>query len=143
MGAEPYSYYVAYESDIHSALQKLRRREFKAGRYQPGFDLDEDPLGEPGARHGSIEQAREAAAEDGTCSILDIDRISQEPEFGAAAPVGDAALLRYFGTTQPTCEMIEECDALWDDLERGHAIYLIAYAGGVPEQIYFAGYSFD
>ena len=33
MGGEPWFYFVAYQKDINSALQALRRREFQAGRY--------------------------------------------------------------------------------------------------------------
>ena len=35
MGADPYFYYVDYEEDKNNALQKLRQREFEAGRYAP------------------------------------------------------------------------------------------------------------
>ncbi len=35
MGAEPYFYFVKFNPDIDAALQELREREFKAGRYNP------------------------------------------------------------------------------------------------------------
>jgi hypothetical protein len=35
MGAHAYWYFVPYERDIDAALQKLRVREFQAGRYNP------------------------------------------------------------------------------------------------------------
>ena len=35
MGGEPYWYFVPYQSNIQAALDSLRAREFKAGRYNP------------------------------------------------------------------------------------------------------------
>jgi hypothetical protein len=35
MGGHEWFYFVEYQSDINSALQALRRREFEAGRYNP------------------------------------------------------------------------------------------------------------
>jgi len=35
MGAHPYWYFVKHEPDIDHALQQLREREFRAGRYNP------------------------------------------------------------------------------------------------------------
>jgi hypothetical protein len=32
---------------------------------------------------------------------------------------------------------------LWERLERGTAIYVVLYANGEPNEIYFAGISFD
>jgi hypothetical protein len=34
-------------------------------------------------------------------------------------------------------------DALWEYIERGMARYVIVYADGAPDAIFFAGYSFD
>ena len=85
MGAHPYWYFTAYEADLNAALAKLRRREFEAGRYNPVVPVIAFPIGpasrSPGAKHRSIDEAREAAAEDGTRSILDIDRVGDEPDF--------------------------------------------------------------
>ena len=38
MGAEPWDYFVPYENDIQAALDKLRQREFRAGRYRGSED---------------------------------------------------------------------------------------------------------
>ena len=35
MGAHPYWYFVKYQSNLQKALDELRDREFKAGRYNP------------------------------------------------------------------------------------------------------------
>ena len=80
---------------------------------------------------------------DGTRSILDINHISEEPDYCAAAPLPEEELLRLFDTEKPTREMIEENDELFELLERGQAVYIIAHKNGIPDEIFFAGYSFD
>jgi hypothetical protein len=80
---------------------------------------------------------------DGTRSILDISRISEQPDFCCAAPLSPEELERYFGSQKPTEVMVREHDDFWEDLERGMARYVILYEGDEPKGIYFAGYSFD
>jgi hypothetical protein len=147
MGAHPYFYFVKYQSDIDTALQELRAREFEAGRYNPVIPFLEFPVGpespSPGAQHISIDEAMEDADADGTRSILDLDHISDEPEFCTVTPVPPDELERLFGTDQPTHKMIEENDELFETIERGQGIYVIAYKNGRPDEIFFAGYSFD
>ena len=112
MGAEPYWYFVPYESDVNSALQKLREREFKAGRYHPALSHLDFPLTasspSPGARHPSIDAARRAARENGTRSILDIETIGPHSDFGVAGRLDDEELEALYGTTQPTHQMVED-----------------------------------
>jgi hypothetical protein len=83
------------------------------------------------------------AGEEGTCSILDISQISEEPAICCAAPLTSAELQHYFGTDRPTREMIRESTDFWEDIERGMARYIILYKGDKPAEIFFAGYSFD
>jgi hypothetical protein len=89
MGAEPYFYFVKYQPDVNQALQELREREFRAGRYNPVMPFLQFPVGPgapaPGAQHDSIAEAMEDAAEDGTRSILDIESVADEPDFQVAA----------------------------------------------------------
>jgi hypothetical protein len=147
MGAEPYYYFVKYNADVDAALQKLRKREFEAGRYNPVIRHLEFPIGpdspSPGAQHSSIQEALEAADADGTRSILDLDHVSEEPDFCAVAPLPTEELERLFGTDQPTHEMIEQNDELFEGMDRGQGIYIVAYKHGRPDEILFAGYSFD
>ncbi|MGA2070233.1 MAG: hypothetical protein ABSG97_02695 [Sedimentisphaerales bacterium] len=147
MGAHPYYYFVKYNPDINAALEELRQREFKAGRYNPVIRFLEFPIGPdspaPGAQHASIRKALKDADADGTRSILDLDHISKNPEFGAVSPLSPNELVRLFQTEQPTREMIEQSDELWEILDRGWGIYIIAYKDGSPDEIYFAGYSCD
>ena len=35
MGGHPYWYVVAYDANLEAALERLREREFRAGRYNP------------------------------------------------------------------------------------------------------------
>ncbi|MDQ3817606.1 MAG: hypothetical protein M3362_07945 [Acidobacteriota bacterium] len=147
MGGHPWFYYVDYEPDIEAALQKLRRREFLAGRYNPATDFPEFPVDENspviGPQHSSIEEAIEEADADGTRSILDMQEVSHTPDYGVVAPFSSEQLIKLFGTDRPTREMIEGCEELYDVLERGKGVYVIVYKDAQPYQILFAGYSFD
>ena len=132
MGAEPYKYIVDYEENIQKALDKLRERVFKSGDFHSLIDKPK-----------TIEDAVIGADADGTRSILDINLISAEPDFCQAAPFKSENLLKYFGTEKPTLEMIENRDTFWENIERGHARYIILYEKDMPKKIFFAGYSFD
>src|SRR3954469_25673979 len=103
MGAHPYWYFVKHQPDIGAALQELRDCEFAAGRYNPVMPFPDFPANSndptTGVQHSSIDEAREDAAEDGTRSILDLDHVSDGPEFCAVAPLDDAVLLDLYGTT--------------------------------------------
>ena len=147
MGAHPYFYFVEYQPDIDAALQELREREFQAGRYNPVEPFLEFPLDAnspaPGPQHESIDEAREAADADGTRSILDIENISDEPNFSVAAPLTEAQLEEYFGTVHPTKDMINQNMDFLEDIERGHCVYIVVYKENQPDEIFFAGYSFD
>lgn len=147
MGAMPYEYFVQYEADIEAALQKLRQREFAAGRYNPAMRFIHFPADvakpSPGAKHSSIEQAIDASSADGTRSILDIRHIGQKASYGIAVPLSNNVLEELYGTAKPTREMIEADMAFFEDLERGHAVYIITYKDNQPNEIFFAGYSYD
>jgi hypothetical protein len=146
MGAHPYWYFVPYQQDIDGALQALRDREFKAGRYNPAMPFPElsggMTAGGPGAQHDTIEEALEDAAEDGTRSILDIQEVADAPDFCVAAPLLPEQLEALFETDQPTHAMVESLDFI-EDLERGHCVYVVVYKDGKPDELLFAGYSFD
>jgi len=156
MGADPYWYFVPYEADIGAALQKLRVREFEAGRYNPvmpflTFPVDASaPVAAP--LHGSIDDVLDAADEDGTRSILDISQVAPAPFDGSqmpyftAFPLADADIEDLFGTLCPTRGEVEKHppnSRMWDRIERGSALYVVTYDGGAPTEIFFAGYSFD
>jgi hypothetical protein len=146
MGGHPWWYLVPYEKDVANSLEALRQREFKAGRYNPAEDFPRFPvdLGHaPGCQHTSIDEAREDSDADGTRSILDVSRVAAKPDFDAVAPVDEDELVEFFGTTRPTAEDIEDCDELFEQIERGQGIYVVVYENDQPTQIFFAGYSYD
>lgn len=147
MGAHPYFYFVAHQDDVDAALQELRQREFEAGRYNPVLPFLDFPIGPatpaPGPKHDSIEEAREAADADGTRSILDIETIGEDPNFGTAVPLPNEELEQYFGTTEPTHDMVLDNMDFLEFIERGHCIYITVYKNGKPSELFFAGYSFD
>lgn len=147
MGGHPYWYYVPYEPNVQSALDRLRAREFYAGRYNPviPFPEFEEPAFSaqtPGKQHQTIAEAIEASAEEGTRSILDISAVSQHPDYGAAAPPPASRLRELYNTDQPTRSMLDGHE-LFDDIERGQCMYVIAYEQGKPSEILFVGYSYD
>ena len=132
MGAEPWQYFVPYEQDTQAALEKLKEREFRAGRFRYS---EENPT--------TVEEAREIADADGTGSILDIDQVGDEPDSGVVVPLSAEYLVELYGTAQPTHEMIEANLDFYEDIERGQGIYIVVYKGGKPAEIFFAGYSYD
>jgi hypothetical protein len=147
MGAEPYFYFTRYQPDLSAALEELRQREFAAGRYNPAMPFLQFPIdpnvATPGAQHDSIEEAFADAEADGTRSILDLMSISEEPDFCAAAPLPESVLTGLYGTTRPTREMILENMGFFEHIDRGQGIYIIVYKDDAPNEIFFAGYSFD
>jgi hypothetical protein len=48
-----------------------------------------------------------------------------------------------YGTDQPTRAMIEANMDFLEDIERGHGVYITLYKNGHPDEILFAGFSFD
>jgi hypothetical protein len=147
LGAEPYWYFVEYNPDIEAALQTLRQREFQAGRYNPVIPFPEFPIGPdspaPGAGHASIEEALHDADADGTRSILDLERVTEEPGFGAVSRLGDDVIMQLYGTTEPTRQLVEENAGFMECIERYQGIYIVLYKDGKPDEICFAGYSAD
>ena len=112
MGAHAYWYFEKFDGDVDAALQALREREFKAGRYNPVMPFLDFPVGPdspaPGAQHDSIEEIMEDADADGTRSILDLDHVSEFPDYCAVAPLADDVLEDLYGTTQPTHQMVDQ-----------------------------------
>jgi hypothetical protein len=147
MGAHFYYYIVPFDPDIQAALDRLREREFNAGRYNPVMPFIDFPITPaspaPGPQHDSPEDALVDADADGTRSILDIASISDFPDFGAAAPLSEDILDSLYGTIQPTRQQVEPEMAFAEDLERGEAVYIVLHANGQPSELLFAGYSFD
>jgi hypothetical protein len=147
MGGEPYFYLVPYQNDLQAALDHLREREFRAGRYNPVIPFPDLPPGPnspaPGAQHASIAEALEASDANGTRSILDLERIATKPDYGVIVPLSEARLQELFGTSQPTRAIVEANPDFWEDIERGHGIAIVLYQQEQPDDIFFAGISYD
>ncbi|HBQ10489.1 MAG TPA: hypothetical protein DEF51_04615 [Myxococcales bacterium] len=146
MGAQPYMYVVDYEEPLQAALDELRAREFEAGRYCPVLMFpQDDPNATPGRGHDTIAEAFAAAGADGTNSILDIAKIADAPDYCAAAPFDDEALVAFFGGTRPEASTFDAwpCGEAFDEISRGMARYVVGYSEGRPSKILFIGYSFD
>jgi hypothetical protein len=147
MGGHPYYYFVPYEQDVQSALEKLRAREFAAGRYSPAirfldFEEPEFSSQQPQKRYPSIEAAIDASADEGTRSILDIARVAERPDYGIAAPLPTTRLRELYDTDRPTHAMVANHE-FFDDIRRGQCVYVVVYADGKPSELFFAGYSYD
>ena len=132
MGAEPWSYFVPFESSVDAALQKLRQRVFESGAFRGS-----------GMKPATPEEAVANMEADGTASILDITGVSDSPDFFSVCPLPDTQLSSLYGTPQPTHEMIESNSDFYEDIERGQGIYIVVYRDGKPDEYFFAGYSFD
>ena len=146
MGAHPWRYLVPHGPDLGKALAELREREFIAGRYNPaepfpGFPVDAHHA--PGARHRTIDAARQAAGASGTRSILDMLGTSAKPVPGAVTPLDEDDLMDVFSTREPTRRHLDDDDALFEMIERGHGVSFVVYENGLPSGICFAGYSYD
>ena len=147
MDTQPYWYFVPYDRDVQRALDQLRLRELEAGRYNPvmpRMHFGDPDLGKrhPGGRHASIAHAMADAGDDGTRSILDVDRVEPRPETGVAVPMGQDALLELFDTKTPSHDEVEEHVAeLLAEIGPGQCVYLVVYAEGQPAELFFAGHS--
>jgi hypothetical protein len=161
MGASGWSYFVPYQPAIQQALDDLRQDVFQRKAYYRAFNAVQI-LREP----WTIEEAIAWNGEDGTHSILDVDRVvgSLPPKLdwssyaidpqawqdtflarlGTVSPLTTAQLLRIFWTTQPTHDLIVQRAAnLWPLRDRDEGLYIIVYQDDLPIEIYFAGFSGD
>ena len=149
MGGDSYWYFVAYEKNAQDALDKLREREFRAGRYRPAMDeiaFREPALfaQAPGPQHDSPEDAYEDAAPSGTASILDLEwACSGKPEDNCATLIEPAVVEELYGTPTPCRAQVEADLRVLGRLERGQGCYFPIYSDGVPTELFFGGVSFD
>jgi len=132
MGGRPWSYFVAFEISVETALKKLRHSVFESGDYR-GSELDP----------ATPEEALVNSEASGTASILDMLHVSDSFDYCSVCPLPDERLRSLFGTTQPTREMINGNHDFYYDIDRGQGIYIIVYEDGAPNEFFFAGYSFD
>ena len=132
MGAEPWSYFVPYEEDLEAALEKLKEQVFREGAYH-GADL----------KPATLDELWEKVTEDGTRSILDMEGVSEEPDFAMVTPLTKEQLRELYGTEQPTHGQVADQQDIYEMLERGQGASVVVYEQGRPTELFFAGYSFD
>ena len=146
MGASEWMYFTPYEPDAEAALQRLRQAEFAAGRYGPRTRVGGaiQWLRRAGRRARTIDDAVEYAAEDGTHSILDIQRTSGHEEFAAAVPLSKHRVEEVYGTNEPSQAQVRQSSAmLLDQIPRWSAVYFPVYTDGNPTELAFLGCSGD
>ena len=132
MGARVWKHIVPFEENIETVVRRLQQQVFGDGLF---YSVD-------GPYH-SIEDALESATESGTRSILDVYALGDEPDIGVMGPLSEDMLEDYFESRTPTREDVEANLNFLDELERGAAVYIILYKNGVPNELFFAGISFD
>ena len=150
MGSQPWMYAVPYQDDLQAALDDLKDREFRAGRYYPAIDdiltsyVHPEGIEGPGAQHATIEEALEASEDSGTQSVLDMVSIGSTPGPHIVVPLSEAAREGFFGTAHPTRAMVEGNDEWIEDIGRGEGVVIALFTeDGAPHELLFAGYSFD
>lgn len=143
MGASGWQYWVPYESDIGSALKKLRDKAFAEGDYYKGFG--EYRVKSPTSIEDLFEQMDKLGlSTEGAHSILDMGKVGATPEFAVVAPLTEDQLDALFDTTKPTRAQIEAERSLIRELrERWEGTYIVAYEGDTPTEILFIGFSGD
>jgi hypothetical protein len=95
MGASGWQHFVPYEPDLGHALQQLREDVFRRGVFyaRPG-----------GGAAATIEALLERNGEDGTHSVLDVHRVTEEP-IEPSALAWHAAVLAQTGAPPPPDEL--------------------------------------
>ena len=146
MGSHAWRAVTGFDPDVEVALERAQREVFARGEYGFTYKMMQfyrrlgkapsRPL--PAERKAStIEEAREIAAEGGTCSVLDVYELGKRPAPGVAAPLAIDA-------SAPTKDDIETAlPDLYRRLGRGEAGYLVCHENGEPVSIWFIGMSFD
>jgi hypothetical protein len=139
LGSQLWEYCVPYQASIQKALEELREREFKAGRFYRSE-----------LRPKTFEDAIRNADAAGTRSIIDIDKISATRELETISPAPLGMLHVLFETDKPSHAMVESASkklshdfqAFLETYGRGEGLYIILYDGDRPIEIYFAGWSY-
>ncbi|MFD7458815.1 MULTISPECIES: hypothetical protein [unclassified Streptomyces] len=157
MGACEWDYVVRYEGDVEAALASLQARVFQEeygddGRYRSLEDLYED---------------EEFMGNEGTQTILDIDRVvaTDEPptcsdiaDYGTLRPLAIHRVMHHFGTDRPSVKQYEELAAAageaasHEEHEKGlfgecqmrwTGYYVVLYSGDKPTHLGIFGFSGD
>ncbi|MDR3575703.1 MAG: hypothetical protein P4L50_17725 [Anaerolineaceae bacterium] len=165
MGGSGWSYFVPFQTDINQAFQELKESTFQNGEYftelefLKGFvefmqeQLSPESISQTQERiaqlqnqpsPSSIEELLQMNAENGTHSIIDMEGISETPDFGRITPFSPQDLIDLFGTEKPTREMAEEkLDEIGRRCKKWQGIYFTVFQNNLPSEILFIGVSGD
>ena len=169
MGASNWYYFVPYQSDINKALQELRQQVYNVGDYyksQVPYDYknmteaqikkeyggweDSDALIHDALYYHSMPEPTDPDSlvvwnrEEGTHSIIDIERTSDTPNLSTAAPLPEETLLELFGTVKPNHAQVDAKKAVINELRsRWHGTYIVVYKNDEPDELFFTGFSGD
>ncbi len=92
----------------------------------------------------TIDELLEDCAEEGTHSILDIERTSDRRDIGVAFPLPEKLRKRHLNRAEPTHEDFERAaDGFMDSVGRWEAMYFVLYRNGQPDEYAFVGCSGD
>lgn len=148
MGASGWSYYVAYQPDLGTALDELKIRVFEEGDYWWAEPAEWGKSAKDFPDRPRTEEelwSSESVQECGTHSILDMNEIVQPgetPDYGTVEPVSDAETLRCTGVTRLTRAHVAQIGDLAAQRWFGRCAVLHDDAGK-PSEIYFWGFSGD
>lgn len=126
MGSESWSVWVPYTKSVKETLKVARQQALD----ELGFDSEREAL--------------EAYDADGTASPLDIDGFSDAPEPASCWALDAETLEAHFGSAKPSKAAVDDgVDELMEELGRGESLCVVAWKGGKPAEVLFAGWSFD
>lgn len=135
MGGTPWIFYTKYNSDINAALLNLQSSlKMNNNNVHYNYQLDTNNL--------STDEFSIASLND-EGSILEFKGISNEMEMLYFTSLPEENIFEYFNTNRPTKLDINLNLNFLDLLDRGFGIYLILYKDNQPDEICFAGYTFD
>ncbi|GGW65606.1 hypothetical protein GCM10010503_48450 [Streptomyces lucensis JCM 4490] len=158
MGASGWEYVTPYEGTVEKSLEVLHARVFQE---LYGDDATYRNLEE-------LWQDEEFMGEEGTHSILDIDRVVHTPaapsshnvaDYGTLRPLAHERVVHHFGTDRPTPARFEEVlaqaqtaigtpfdrpETLLDECRmRWTGVYVVLYTGDEPTHLGIFGFSGD
>jgi hypothetical protein len=152
MGSHPWKTVTAYDPDVVAALRRAQADVFARGEYgftymmknmYAAMNMPVPPL-PPQQTARSIDEAREIAAESGTCSVLDVYEVGDAPGPGVAGPIPPERVRDVVGVDRPSLSELEaSLDEFYEALDRGSAAYFVCHENGRPSQYLFIGMSFD
>lgn len=105
---------------------------------------DLESLREPTTLEEAIQLVRAIEAEEGTGSILDMEGISDQPDYFMITPLTDAELFALFGMPQPDHDMVMAAmHQITGYRASAQGTCLVIYRDGQPDEIFFGGFSGD